>query len=364
MAIQYINTGSSANAGNGDSLRSAFTKVNNNFAYLSTASFGGNGGNGYTGSQGDIGYTGSAGDQGIQGYTGSAGISSVFISTSTTTGALAYYVNSTTITSLPRINFRQGVLNIGDGSTGTFNSLYIENSVATENFGRGFTYANHINISEGNNFTFYRSRGTPTAPTATIVGDEIVDIAFLGHSGTIPTYGASITAVVDQVPVGGQVPTRLVFAGNNNAGQVQTHMAITSTGTIRMNSLGALAPSTQISVSASLIPKYDVTYDLGSTSSQWRSLYVSSSTIYIDNKAFSIDAGNNITVDGQITNGGSTRYTPADSNHWQGEPTVNTVAAALDELAARLTAVQNSEIDGGNAYTPPQGELIIDGNGA
>jgi hypothetical protein len=31
MAIQYINTGSSANAGNGDSIRLAFTKVNNNF---------------------------------------------------------------------------------------------------------------------------------------------------------------------------------------------------------------------------------------------------------------------------------------------------------------------------------------------
>ena len=64
MAIQYINTGSSANAGNGDSLRSAFIKVNNNFAYLSTASFGGGAGNGYTGSQGVIGYTGSQGPTG------------------------------------------------------------------------------------------------------------------------------------------------------------------------------------------------------------------------------------------------------------------------------------------------------------
>jgi len=32
MTIQYINTGSSANAGNGDSIRLAFTKVNENFA--------------------------------------------------------------------------------------------------------------------------------------------------------------------------------------------------------------------------------------------------------------------------------------------------------------------------------------------
>ena len=56
MAIQFINTGSSANAGNGDSLRSAFIKVNNNFAYLSTASFGGGAGDGYTGSRGYTGH--------------------------------------------------------------------------------------------------------------------------------------------------------------------------------------------------------------------------------------------------------------------------------------------------------------------
>lgn len=37
MAIQVINTGTSANAGDGDSIRTAFSKVNNNFSFLSTA---------------------------------------------------------------------------------------------------------------------------------------------------------------------------------------------------------------------------------------------------------------------------------------------------------------------------------------
>ena len=36
MTILTINTGSSANAGNGDSIRSAFTKVNSNFAAITT----------------------------------------------------------------------------------------------------------------------------------------------------------------------------------------------------------------------------------------------------------------------------------------------------------------------------------------
>ena len=41
ITLQYINTGSSANAGNGDSLRTAFTKINGNFLALSTQSGGG-----------------------------------------------------------------------------------------------------------------------------------------------------------------------------------------------------------------------------------------------------------------------------------------------------------------------------------
>ena len=62
-----------------------------------------------------------------------------------------------------------------------------------------------------------------------------------------------------------------------------------------------------------------------------------------------------------VLGGGS--YTPDDSANWN-DPTINTVQAALDELAARVTALQNFEIDGGNANTPELGELLIDGNGA
>jgi hypothetical protein len=56
-------------------------------------------------------------------------------------------------------------------------------------------------------------------------------------------------------------------------------------------------------------------------------------------------------------------YDPDDTDNWN-EPAVNTIQAALDELAARVTAFENFEIDGGNAYTPALGELLIDGNGA
>ena len=72
MAILIINTGSIANAGNGDSLRTAFNKVNSNFAYLGSSS--------RSGAQGLIGFTGS---RGITGYWGSVGYTG---SASTATG--------------------------------------------------------------------------------------------------------------------------------------------------------------------------------------------------------------------------------------------------------------------------------------
>jgi len=76
------------------------------------------------------------------------------------------------------------------------------------------------------------------------------------------------------------------------------------------------------------------------------------------------EGGDIVNSSGQsVLGGGSNSYTPDDTDNWE-DPAVNTIQAALDELAARVTALQNFEIDGGNAYTPAAGELLIDGNGA
>ena len=69
------------------------------------------------------------------------------------------------------------------------------------------------------------------------------------------------------------------------------------------------------------------------------------------------------TTTGEVTYADGGSYTPDDAGLWN-DPTVNTVQAALDELAAKVAALQNFEIDGGNANTPAAGELLIDGNGA
>lgn len=50
-------------------------------------------------------------------------------------------------------------------------------------------------------------------------------------------------------------------------------------------------------VTSHILPSADLTYDLGSTSSQWRSLYVGTSTIYLGGTPVSISGGT-LTVDG------------------------------------------------------------------
>jgi hypothetical protein len=70
-------------------------------------------------------------------------------------------------------------------------------------------------------------------------------------------------------------------------------------------------------------------------------------------------------TDGKLTlpTNGTISYAPDDTDNWN-VPSINTISAALDELALRLKAVENIEIEGGNAYAMAGPELILDGNGA
>lgn len=79
MPIQTINVGTTAGDGTGDSFRTAFQKVNANFALGVTGPtgytgpIGATGYTGYTGATGYTGYTGPAGATGYTGYTGTTG---------------------------------------------------------------------------------------------------------------------------------------------------------------------------------------------------------------------------------------------------------------------------------------------------
>ena len=96
MTILYINTGTSANKGDGDSLRTAFNKINANFTYLSTATGGGDGGGG-------------AGN----GSTGDLVITDATISTALTNENIVFDPNGT-----GRVRFQNTIIQFDNGSTG------------------------------------------------------------------------------------------------------------------------------------------------------------------------------------------------------------------------------------------------------
>jgi hypothetical protein len=339
MTIQYINTGSSANAGNGDSLRSAFIKVNNNFSYLSTASFGGGGG-GYTGSRGSTGTNGYTGSAGINGYTGSQGptgsindLSDVIIQSPQSNDYLKYVGGTWTNSQLsiqndptPRLGNNldtngytiqsnltgsfivlkstatgialQGPVIIGSPTQNIDGSLYISRNTYSASLLDSLTFAQHHDSQDAINFNLYRTRGTSTSILAVQDGDDIADLNFIGHDGTSRFAAATITVTVDGAVSPGIVPGKIFFDLRGTDGVIRKQAELNSSGTWKIDKLSHLSTTTSsIVVSTNLIPSADVTYDLGSTSSQWRSLYVGTSTIYLGGVAVSI-AGGNLTING------------------------------------------------------------------
>jgi hypothetical protein len=85
--------------------------------------------------------------------------------------------------------------------------------------------------------------------------------------------------------------------------------------------------SSNLTVGGDILPNINMGGSLGSPSQQWKSLYVSTGTIYINNVPISLDENNSLIVNG------------------------NAIGATL-------------EIDGGDAFTVYTAELEIDGGGA
>jgi hypothetical protein len=57
--------------------------------------------------------------------------------------------------------------------------------------------------------------------------------------------------------------------------------------------------TSDLTVGGDIVPDTNLGGNLGSPTRQWRSLYVSTNTIYINNVPLSIDSNNNLTVNGR-----------------------------------------------------------------
>jgi hypothetical protein len=296
MAIQYINTGSSANAGNGDSLRSAFIKVNNNFAYLSTATFGA-GANGYTGSQGDIGFVGSRGDTGFTGSQGPAGPGTIVPGNP---GRLAFFISTgSTIAQTSGITYSTvtQTLVIGDSANTSTNVFWIRDSYSAAQ-PRGWVFTQHYDNSDVLNFTWNRTRGTFANPTSVITDDDIADLVFTTQIGTTPIDIAAITVRVENTSTGVPSGKFMFFTNPGTTSTSNLVSELSSTGTFKFTKIGALVTGTNLIVESSLVPDQDSVRSLGSSANQWHSLYVSSSTVYINRTPVTIDNAGTLLVNG------------------------------------------------------------------
>jgi hypothetical protein len=126
-------------------------------------------------------------------------------------------------------------------SFGNNNSLVDGNIYITRNSysnitGSGFTFAQHHETADAVNFTFFRTRGTGASPTAVVNGDDVADLAFAAHNGTATVATGAISAIVDGVPAGGQVPMKFQFLTNNGTA-IAARAELSATGVWRVNNL-------------------------------------------------------------------------------------------------------------------------------
>ena len=116
---------------------------------------------------------------------------------------------------------KTGELNISPTSFTTFGSnnaaidgnVYITRNSYSTGTAAGFTFAQHHSTADAVNFTFYRTRGTGNSQTAISNGDDLADLAFVGHDGTSTPLGAgNISCQVDGTVSSGIIPGRFRFA--------------------------------------------------------------------------------------------------------------------------------------------------------
>ena len=327
MTIYYINTGSSANKGDGDTLRTAFNKINTNFASLaqeigstssyvlptaSTSTVGGiKVGANLTISNGvlsalppsdstftvtnisyfnnDVGYlTSSTVGQYVTGGTADTGSWTFDTVTATTDGNIIVKAGSGTDAWASLL------------SNNGANSFWVDDVGAhvTSNFIEGETTENYwtfgadgvITLPGGN--TQISNQGMASTASSVV-------LASVGATG-----GAALEWISDTEL---STSTKIAFVIANNTLSANSGTVQIATGGIIFNgpeeppvleNVWDFGTNGILTTPGHILPDTDLAYDLGSTTTQWRSIYVGTGTIYIGGVALGVSADNYVTVDG------------------------------------------------------------------
>jgi hypothetical protein len=284
-----------------------------------TGATGATGNIGATGSTGATGATGPQGSTGITGYTGATGATGAtgFIGSTGATGATGG-IGATGSTGATGATGPQGATGAGatgaQGATGigyrltstSSNTLsvgtltYIVNLNASQSmYIPGMTVSmraiDNFGVDQGFNYGFINSYSGTTL---------VMDSIFAGGSGTYTNW--TLFMLGAQGIQGDQGATGAGATGATGAiaNPLSTIFTITNTTSATSTITGALQVAGGVGIggniyaSGHIVPGANLTYDLGTSSTQWRSLYVGTSTIFIGGKGLSVTAAGAITVDG------------------------------------------------------------------
>jgi len=137
-----------------------------------------------------------------------------------------------------------GTMRVGIGTTTPLGPLHVVTTLPDPNNDIIAQYSGTDAVS-GPEFMTRRSRGTPDAPTAVQVGDDLGGMRFFGYNGTSYGTAASIDAVVQTAPVAGQpILATLNFLTND-----LERLSITAAGNV---GIGVTTPVSTLEVNGSL----------------------------------------------------------------------------------------------------------------
>ena len=381
MAKQIINVGTAANSKNGDSLRTAFQKVNANFAELYAGGLGGGNIDLSAVNQHIIPATNltyNLGSPTHKWHSLYVGVGSIYIGDavlSLEAGKLNSSVGFSTdnltlggvqisINDQGQIEAAGGTEFVGVGAPGATGPQGPAGADALWNWQGAYNAGPQY--QEGDIVSYQGSTYRRNATGNSVVGEPPTNttywqiVAQKGADGTGGGSGDRLVNGLNEVvlgsdggltfPTGGQIANYPDGVGASN-----NSWFVTPGGEDGNGGVSSQDGQQYIQINNNLFVEIGTSYGTANQSI-WR---------FGRDGDLTLPAGGDIiNSSGQsVLGGGSNSYTPDDTDNWE-DPAVNTVQAALDELAARMTAFENFEIDGGNAYTPAAGELLIDGNGA
>ena len=330
MAQQDINVGSAPNDGTGDPLRTAYIKTNDNFDELYSRAQT-NPPDSLNGSLGDVAgmyaydenyfyYCYQDFDDSSQIWNQVAQIGNVAV-TQIASGNSSVEFSDIGGNVLVSVNGTNNVMVV------TSNSATVTGNLTTTN-----------RITGGNLYSLglVSSIGTVTAPFFVGNGAFLTGIAAVSDysnanvASYLPTYSGSLPLLSGNLTTSGNLTAAQLYG---NGSQLTGMYGNANVAVYLSGSVG------------NIIPSANVTYSLGNSTNQWKDLWVSNSTIYINSVPVSVNASNTLTVAGQVvlTNGSSAAVS-----------TTGNISAANVIASGTVTgssASTSGNITGGNLLT-------------